>query len=50
MIDTGNHKYFYSLRDAPRPGKMQFVFAENHYKIVSIYRRAVEGAGPYSII
>ena len=47
MIATGNHGYFDSLRDAPRPGRMQFVFAEIRCEIVTLYRRAVEGAGPY---
>ena len=47
MIATGNHRYFDSLRDAPRPGRMQFVFAEIRCEIVTLYRRAVEGAGPY---
>ena len=47
MIATGNHRYFDSLRDAPRPGRMQFVFADIRCEIVTLYRRAVEGAGPY---
>ena len=47
MIATGNHRYFDSLRDAPRPGRMQFVFAEIRCKNATLYRRAVEGAGPY---
>ena len=28
---------------------MQFVFAENQCKIVTLHRRGVEGAAPYSI-
>ena len=50
MIATGNHRYFDSLLDAPRPGRMQFVFAEIRCEIVTLYRRAVEGAGPYNDI
>ena len=49
MIATGNHRYFDSLRDAPRPGRRHFVFAENQCEIVTIHRRAVEGAGPYTV-
>ena len=47
MIATGNHRYFDSLRDAPRPDRMQFEFAEIQCENATLYRRTVEGAGPY---
>ena len=50
MIATGNHRYFDSLRDAPRPGGVMLRFCIGFRRIRTAFCRAVEGAGPYNDI
>ena len=47
MIATGNHRYFDSLRDAPRPGSTPLPFCIGFRQIRTEFCRAVEDAGPY---
>ena len=49
MIATGNHGYFNSLRDAPRPRGTILRFCISFRRIQAAFCRAVVGAGPYIV-